>query len=113
MTGLLFAALAALAAGQSRPELLPMNDFIEQWKISKQFTIAVAEKMPAEFWKKADGITVTIYPKLQDLDWIKEKCLIEDVPLQTVRAQAWSARSREPAIATATVGSSAGFRGRS
>lgn len=31
-------------------ELLPMREFIEQWRISKAFTIAVAEKMPAEHY---------------------------------------------------------------
>jgi uncharacterized damage-inducible protein DinB len=29
---------------------LPFDDFVTDWKISKQFTIAVAEKMPAEFY---------------------------------------------------------------
>jgi uncharacterized damage-inducible protein DinB len=47
VTGLLF---AAMTTAQPRTELLPMNDFVEQWKISKQFTIAVAEKMPAEHY---------------------------------------------------------------
>ena len=27
---------------------LPLKDFVEDWKISKQFTIAVAQKMPAK-----------------------------------------------------------------
>jgi uncharacterized damage-inducible protein DinB len=41
---------AAMMSAQPKGELLPMNDFLEQWKISKQFTITVAEKMPAEFY---------------------------------------------------------------
>jgi uncharacterized damage-inducible protein DinB len=48
--GLVSMFLAAAASAQPRAELLPMNDFVEQWKISKQFTLAVAEKMPAEYY---------------------------------------------------------------
>lgn len=41
-----------LAHGQTGA-FYPMNDFIENWKISKTFTMAVAEAMPAEhFWFK-------------------------------------------------------------
>ena len=32
------------------PELLPKDDFIKQWEISKQFTLDVAAKMPAEHY---------------------------------------------------------------
>jgi uncharacterized damage-inducible protein DinB len=40
------------AAAVGNPaELLPMKDFIEQWRIAKEFTIAVAEKMPAEHYE--------------------------------------------------------------
>jgi uncharacterized damage-inducible protein DinB len=41
---------AGAATAASTGELLPMKDFIEQWRISKEFTIAVAEKMPAEHY---------------------------------------------------------------
>ena len=43
---LLFLALAALA---STP-LLTLDEFTSDWKLSKEFTLAVAEKMPAEFY---------------------------------------------------------------
>jgi len=35
---------------ESGAALLPVEDFIKDWQISKQFTIDVAEKMPAEFY---------------------------------------------------------------
>jgi uncharacterized damage-inducible protein DinB len=49
--------LAALAfASSSRAQtaktdsLLDMNEFVQDWKISKQFTLEVANAMPAEFY---------------------------------------------------------------
>ncbi|MBZ5726715.1 MAG: DinB family protein [Acidobacteriia bacterium] len=44
------AAILALPLSAQTANLLPMDDFLKDWKISKQFTIAVAEKMPAEFY---------------------------------------------------------------
>ena len=35
---------------QQGKELLTVEELIGDWKISKEFTIAVAEKMPAEHW---------------------------------------------------------------
>jgi uncharacterized damage-inducible protein DinB len=43
--------LRRAGGGGVSPEILPLSDFIEQWKISKQFTLAVAEKMPAEHYE--------------------------------------------------------------
>ncbi len=44
------AVCIALPLCAQSPALVPLDDFIKDWKISKQFTIAVAEKMPAEFY---------------------------------------------------------------
>ena len=41
-------SIATLLA--QKPTYLSIEDFSEDWKVSKQFTIAVAEKMPAEFY---------------------------------------------------------------
>jgi uncharacterized damage-inducible protein DinB len=40
--------LLALSLNAQPAKFLPFDDFLRDWKISKQFTIAVAEKMPAE-----------------------------------------------------------------
>lgn len=45
--GLLFVCAGALWA-QGQPAALTMEEFAGDWKISKQFTLAVAEAMPAE-----------------------------------------------------------------
>jgi len=37
----------ALPLGAQTARFLPWDDFVTDWRISKQFTIAVAEKMPA------------------------------------------------------------------
>jgi uncharacterized damage-inducible protein DinB len=37
-------------ANTGSAELLPMQEFLEQWRISKAFTIAVAERMPSEHY---------------------------------------------------------------
>ncbi len=42
--------LCALPVWAQHANLLPVDDFVKDWKISKQFTIAVAEKMPAEMY---------------------------------------------------------------
>lgn len=42
-------AMAPLRAQQDR-SLLTLDELIGDWKISREFTIAVAEKMPAEYW---------------------------------------------------------------
>ena len=43
---------AACAADQSAPvkSVVEMDEFVHDWQISKQFTVAVAEAMPAEFY---------------------------------------------------------------
>jgi uncharacterized damage-inducible protein DinB len=45
----LLLALPLVAAAQSQP-LLAMEEFVNDWKVSRDFTLAVAEKMPAEFY---------------------------------------------------------------
>lgn len=39
--------LMAACVNAQPAKFLPLDDFVRDWKISKQFTIAVAEKMPA------------------------------------------------------------------
>jgi uncharacterized damage-inducible protein DinB len=48
MIRFVLALVCALPLAAQTANLLPMDDFIRDWKISRQFTIAVAEKMPAE-----------------------------------------------------------------
>jgi len=48
---LLLAVSTSLLRGDSAPSLYPVQDFIENWKTSKAFTIEVAEAMPAEFYE--------------------------------------------------------------
>jgi uncharacterized damage-inducible protein DinB len=43
--------LLAIGASAQPAKFLPIDDFVRDWKISKQFTIAVAEKMPAEYYE--------------------------------------------------------------
>ncbi len=50
MPRLLLAFLCALPLCGQTANLLPLDDFVKDWKISKEFTVAVAEKMPAEFY---------------------------------------------------------------
>lgn len=45
---LLVCFTAAVASAQSGAEFLPLEDYVQMWKNSKQFTIEVAEKMPEE-----------------------------------------------------------------
>lgn len=47
---LLALAAALPLAAQKTKTLLTPEEWIEDWKISKEFTLAVAEKMPAEFY---------------------------------------------------------------
>lgn len=47
---LLLITLAPLWAADTGKPLLSMDDFVKDWKISKQFTIDVAEKMPSEHY---------------------------------------------------------------
>jgi uncharacterized damage-inducible protein DinB len=42
--------LASVRLNAQPANFLPFDDFVADWKISEQFTIAVAEKMPAEFY---------------------------------------------------------------
>ncbi len=42
--------LFAVSMNAQPARFLPLADFVKDWQISKQFTIAVAEKMPAEFY---------------------------------------------------------------
>ena len=44
--------ISIAAAGQSskRNTLLDMSEFVHDWQISKQFTIDVADAMPAEYY---------------------------------------------------------------
>lgn len=44
---LIFCALPVCAQPSG---FLPLDEFVQDWKISKQFTIAVAQQMPAEFY---------------------------------------------------------------
>jgi uncharacterized damage-inducible protein DinB len=46
----LFALLCALPLSAQPDRFLTPGEFAKDWQISKQFTIAVAEKMPAEFY---------------------------------------------------------------
>ena len=46
----LLALLSSVPLCAQPANLLPLDDFVKDWKISKQFTIAVAEKMPANFY---------------------------------------------------------------
>jgi uncharacterized damage-inducible protein DinB len=48
-TLLLLAAVLPLAA-QDATTLITPDEWIGDWKVSKEFTLAVAEKMPAEFY---------------------------------------------------------------
>ena len=48
MLSLLFIALPLF--GQNGSVFLPAEDFVKDWQISKQFTVDVADKMPAEFY---------------------------------------------------------------
>src|SRR5690348_12318277 len=49
---ILLAAAAGLWAADS--PILPLSEFVKDWQISKQFTLAVAEKMPeADYGFKA------------------------------------------------------------
>lgn len=50
MSRLLLALLFSLPLSAQPANLLPLDNFLQDWKISRQFTIAVAEKMPAEFY---------------------------------------------------------------
>jgi uncharacterized damage-inducible protein DinB len=50
MRPLFCALLAAVSVNAQPAKFLPLNDFVRDWQISKQFTIAVAGKMPAEFY---------------------------------------------------------------
>jgi len=55
MFGMRLALLAVVAVFTLRAEsnpvmLLPLEEFLEDWAISKKFTIEVAEKMPAEHY---------------------------------------------------------------
>jgi uncharacterized damage-inducible protein DinB len=42
--------LASIRLSAQPANFLPFDDFVTDWKVSKQFTSAVAEKMPAEFY---------------------------------------------------------------
>ena len=50
MRRIVFALLSAMPLCAQTVNLLPLDDFVKDWKISKQFTIAVAEKMPANLY---------------------------------------------------------------
>lgn len=71
------------------PQICEILDIAHESKISDTVTVWTngmrLHLMPDEFWRKADGITVTVYPKLKNLAWIQEKCRAEKMPLQIVR----------------------------
>jgi len=50
MRHLLLLLLAVGSLAGQKPAYLSTDEFAEDWKVSKQFTIAVATKMPAEFY---------------------------------------------------------------
>ncbi|HTB12384.1 MAG TPA: DinB family protein [Bryobacteraceae bacterium] len=50
MRPFLCALLFALGVNAQPAKFLPLDDFVRDWQISKQFTLAVAEKMPAEYY---------------------------------------------------------------
>ncbi len=50
MRRFLFALLASIPLCAQPAGLLSLDDFVKDWTISKQFTIAVAEKMPANLY---------------------------------------------------------------
>lgn len=45
-----FLAFAISTAAAESPDFLPKQEFLDNWKVSKQFTLDVAEKMPAEHY---------------------------------------------------------------
>jgi uncharacterized damage-inducible protein DinB len=46
----LFTLLVSCAIAQTPRSVLDVTEFVEDWKISKQFTLDVANAMPAEFY---------------------------------------------------------------
>src|ERR1041385_1375392 len=48
---ILIPLFCAIALGQPTTSFLSRSDFIQNWKTSKEFTIAVAQQMPEEFYK--------------------------------------------------------------
>lgn len=84
----LIAAKRILRAGDYRliggeptlhPQLLEIIDIAHRVGIADTVSVWTngmrLRKMPSEFWEKADGIAVTVYPKLpaDDLAWIRNK----------------------------------------
>ena len=49
-SALLFGLILSLPLRAGPPAFLTPDDFVTDWRISKQFTIAVAEKMPADLY---------------------------------------------------------------
>jgi uncharacterized damage-inducible protein DinB len=49
LSSLVFAAVASAQAGKVN-SLLDLSEFVHDWQISKQFTLDVANAMPAEFY---------------------------------------------------------------
>src|ERR1035438_6283618 len=47
---LLLALFFALPLSAQPARFLSLDDFVTDWRISKQFTLAVAEKMPAAYY---------------------------------------------------------------
>ena len=65
---LLSAALMVPVIHAAELDLLPKDDFIKQWEISKQFTLDVAAKMPAEHYTSAHHrAQIEVYLRLKKI----------------------------------------------
>lgn len=64
MNRFLLLAICGLLPLAAQPNLLPMEDFIQDWKNSKKLTIEVAEKMPEEFYSYRPAPEVSTFHAL-------------------------------------------------
>ena len=73
------------------PQILEILDIARASRVADTVSVWTngmrLEKMAQAFWKKVDGIAVTVYPKLgnERLDWIKERCEEACVSLRIVQ----------------------------
>jgi len=70
------------------PQLLDIIDIAKASGISDTVSVwtngMLLDKLPEAFWRKVDGIAVTVYPKLQKLDWIHQKVAETGIRYQEV-----------------------------
>jgi len=70
------------------PQLLDIIDIAKASGVSDTVSVwtngMLLDKLPESFWQKVDGIAVTVYPKLQKLDWIHQKVAETGIRYQEV-----------------------------